>query len=58
MELHSPVDPGKRAAAILAMAHDLILPTLFYVLIAAHIGAVLKHHFVDRRNNDIRRMLT
>ena len=56
--LHSPVDPGKRAATIFATAHDLVLQSLFYVLIAAHIGAVLKHHFVDRRNNDIRRMLT
>ena len=56
--LHSPVDLGKRAAAIFATAHDLILPSLFYVLIFAHIGAVLKHHFVDARNNDIRRMLT
>jgi len=56
--LHSPVDPGKRAAAISATAHDLILPSVFYVLIAAHVGAVLKHHFVNRRNNDIRRMLT
>jgi cytochrome b561 len=56
--LHSPIDPGKRAAAIFGTAHDLVLPFLFYVLIFAHIGAVLKHHFVDARNNDVRRMLT
>ena len=56
--LHSPVDPGKRAAAIFATAHDIVLPLLLYVLIFAHIGAVLKHHFVDARDNDVRRMLT
>ncbi len=56
--LHSPIEPGKSAAAIFATAHDLILPSLFYVLIFAHIGAVLKHHVLDGRNNDIRRMLT
>ncbi len=56
--LHPPVDPGKRAAAIFATAHDLILPLLLYVLIVAHIGAALKHHFVEGRNSDIRRMLT
>ena len=56
--LHSPADPGKRAAAIFVAAHDLVLPLLFYGLIVAHIGAALKHHFVDGRNSDIRRMLT
>jgi cytochrome b561 len=56
--LPSPIDPGKRAASIFAVAHDLILPSLFYVVIFAHIGAVLKHHFMDRQNRDIRRMLT
>ena len=55
--LHSPFEPGKRAAAIFAAAHDLVLPSLFYVLIFAHIGAVLKHHFVDGQSNDVRRML-
>lgn len=54
--LHSPIDPGKRTAAIFATAHDLILPSLFYLLIFAHVGAVLKHAFLERRN-DVRRML-
>ena len=56
--LPSPVDPGNGAALLFATAHDLVLPSLFYVLIFAHIGAVLKHHFVDARSNDVRRMLT
>ena len=37
--------------------HDQILPWLFYVAIAMHLAAVLKHHFVTRRMSDIRRML-
>ena len=56
--LHSPIEPGKSAATIFATAHDLILPLLFYVLIFAHIGAVLKHHYVDGKSSDVRRMLT
>ncbi len=56
--LSSPVDPGKSGALLAATAHDLILPTLFYVLIFAHVGAVLKHHVLDGRKHDIRRMLS
>ncbi len=56
--LPSPIDPGKRTASIFAAAHDVLLPSLFYILIFAHIGAVLKHHFVDGQDSAIRRMLT
>jgi cytochrome b561 len=35
----------------------LVLPLLFHGIICAHLGAVLKHHFVDRRVDDVRRML-
>jgi cytochrome b561 len=44
-------------AAIWLKLHDLVLPTLFYVFIALHLGAVLKHHFIARRTEDVRRML-
>jgi cytochrome b561 len=37
--------------------HDLILPASLYVFIALHLGAVLKHHFIARRTEDVRRML-
>ena len=37
--------------------HDQVLPALFYVLISLHMGDVLKHHFIARRTDDVRRML-
>jgi cytochrome b561 len=37
--------------------HNQILPVLFYAIIAMHLGAVLKHHFIARRTEDVRRML-
>jgi cytochrome b561 len=44
-------------SAGLTILHDRILPLVFYGIIFAHLGAVLKHHFVDRRVGDVRRML-
>jgi cytochrome b561 len=44
-------------SAGLAILHDRVLPLLFYGIIAMHVGAVIKHHFVDRRIDDVRRML-
>jgi cytochrome b561 len=52
-----PIPSGKHPPSLWASAHDLVLPLLFYALIAAHIGAVLKHRFVDGRG-DVHRMLT
>jgi cytochrome b561 len=37
--------------------HNQILPFLFYAVIAMHLGAVLKHHFIARCTDDVRRML-
>ncbi len=48
-------EPGEPAAW--AVAHDWIVPALFVVLLTAHLGAVLKHHMLDRRVSDVRRML-
>ncbi|MFZ1107694.1 MAG: cytochrome b [Rhodomicrobium sp.] len=47
----------KHAAQIWIAAHDFVLPSAFYVLILAHAGGALKHHFLDGRASDIRRML-
>jgi cytochrome b561 len=41
----------------LTILHDDVLQIAFYGVFFVHIGAVLKHHFVDRRISDIRRML-
>lgn len=44
-------------SGILAILHDYVLQVLFYVVLFLHLGAVLKHHFLDRRLMDVRRML-
>ncbi len=49
--------PNAALSAGLTMVHDRVLPLLFYGIIFAHLGAVLKHHLVDRRIGDVRRML-
>jgi cytochrome b561 len=45
------------AGAPWAMLHNQVLPILFYAIIAMHLGAVLKHHFITRRTADVRRMI-
>jgi cytochrome b561 len=37
--------------------HNLALPTVFYLALFAHLGAVTKHHFIEHQPQDIRRML-
>jgi cytochrome b561 len=49
--------PSPAWSPALATLHDHILPLIFYAIIAGHLGAVLKHHFLDRRTGDVRRML-
>jgi hypothetical protein len=34
-----------------------MLPVAFYLALFAHLGAVTNHHFIERRPQDIRRML-
>ena len=48
---------GADAAPLWNQLHNWILPTLFAVALFAHVGAVLKHHFLDGRTADVRRML-
>ncbi len=48
---------NKDDAQIWIAIHDLVLPFAFYVLILAHTGGVLKHHFWDRRTSDLHRMV-
>jgi cytochrome b561 len=34
-----------------------LLVNAFYAAIFAHVGAAMKHHFIDRRVGEIRRMI-
>ncbi len=52
-----PAGPRPVAGALWPTLHNLILPFMFYAIIAMHLGAVLKHHFIARRTDDVRRML-
>lgn len=49
--------PNAELAAVVALVHNLVLPAIFYLAIFAHLGAVTKHHFGERRVQDVRRML-
>jgi cytochrome b561 len=37
--------------------HNLLLPAVFSLALFAHLGAVTNHHFIERRAQDIRRIL-
>ncbi len=52
-----PAGVGREAWSVWAVLHNQVLPVLFYGVIAMHLGAVLKHHFLARRPADVRRML-
>ncbi len=52
-----PASVGGEAWSVWAVLHNQVLPVLFYGVIAMHLGAVLKHHFLARRPADVRRML-
>lgn len=47
--------PDVQIAKIASLLHNIVLPFVFYAVILAHVGAVLKHHFADRRPDDVRR---
>jgi cytochrome b561 len=49
--------PIKAANAPWRMLHNQILPLVFYAIFAMHLGAVLKHHFLAGRKDEVRRML-
>lgn len=49
--------PDAQFAAAMGVLHNLVLPAVFYLALFAHLGAVTKHHFIERRPQDIRRML-
>jgi len=50
--------PDARLGQLAEGLHNVGLPFLFYAIILAHVGAVLKHHFADNRRDDLRRMIT
>lgn len=49
--------PDAHLGAAAGVVHNLVLAAMFYLALFAHLGAVTKHHFIDRRPQDIRRML-
>jgi len=49
--------PNEQLASVVAFIHNLVLPALFYLAIFMHLGAVTKHHFGERRQLEVRRML-
>jgi len=49
--------PNAQWAERVGALHNLVLPALFYLAIFMHLGAVTKHHFGERRQHDVRRML-
>lgn len=51
------IAPNEQLSAVVAFLHNLVLPALFYFAIFMHLGAVTKHHFIDHRQLDVRRML-
>jgi len=53
----APLQASPGGGAVWAVLHNQVLPVLFYAVIAMHLGAVLKHHFLARRPADVRRML-
>ena len=48
--------PDQELVQVFGFSHKLILPMLLYLLLAAHLLGVIKHHFVDRDAAAIRRM--
>jgi cytochrome b561 len=52
-----PAGMSPLARALGPTLHDQVLPVLFCLGLTMHLGAVLKHHFIARRTQDVRRML-
>lgn len=50
--------PDLEIGRISILMRNVVLPFVFYAVILAHVGAVLKHHFGEGRKDDGRRMLT
>jgi len=55
--LRTPSERLNEDRSLRVLLHDKILSWLFYVAIANHLAAVLKHHFISMRLRDVRRML-
>lgn len=49
--------PNDTATIIWGTLHKYLLPYLLYIILGAHILGVLKHHFVDKHEKAIKRML-
>ena len=50
--------PGEPATVFWwAQLHSVILPWTLYTVLALHILGALKHHFIDKHTEEIKRML-
>lgn len=58
LEIAPIVSPNQLGQTIFGALHKLVLPTLFFLFIFAHILGVLKHHFVDKDRASINRMVS
>jgi len=56
-QLTALLPPHAGGAAAMAVLHNLLLPAIFYLAIALHLGAVLKHQVSPERRAMVRRML-
>ena len=52
-----PFAPDDQAIIIWALLHKIVLPYVFYLLIAAHITGALKHRYLDKQNTAFTRMV-
>ena len=49
--------PDKQLALPFGGLHKILLPLVFYLVFAAHVAGVIKHHFIDKHRDAIRRMI-
>ena len=56
-EFNSPVEESD-VYIVWGLFHKYLLPYLIYIILGAHILGALKHHFVDKNESAIKRMLS
>lgn len=53
----APILPKSQAYVIWGTFHKYLLPYLLYIILGAHILGVLKHHFIDKHDAALKRMV-
>ena len=56
-EFNSPVEESD-VYIVWGLFHKYLLPYLIYIILGAHILGALKHHFVDKNESAIKRMIS